>query len=191
MEFKHDLALFVISKDLGQRRGNLETQYSSQETQTHKGERKVFTCAADRTRWPSGAVGILAASSTSAAAPLPPGETAEPRFAAAVSLPFLAAALYLATAIAVVQDENTILLWVWASPGALWKSCLVLAKTHHASSLGLTQPQMSRGSQSLLGLRHPHHHQDHMQLNLKRDCLDMRHLPSPTLKCLSWDLIHN
>ena len=110
MELKHDLALFVISKDLGQRRGNLETQYSSQETQTHKGERKVFTCAADRTRWPSGAVGTPAASSTSAAAPLPPGETAEPRFAAAVSLPFLAAALYLATAIAVVQDENTILL---------------------------------------------------------------------------------
>ena len=189
MEFKHDLALFVISKDLGQRRGNLETQYSSQETRTHKGERKVFTCAAGRTRWPSGAVGILAASSTSAAAPLPPGETAEPRFAAAVSLPFLAAALYLATAIAVVQDEIMILLWVCSSPGALWKSCLVLAKTHHASSLGLTQ--MSRGSQSLLGLRHPPHHQDHMQLNLKRDCLDMRPFPSPTLKCLSLDLIHN
>ena len=155
MEFKHDLALFVLSKDLGQRRGNLETQYSSQETQTQKGETKILTCAAGRTRWPSGAVGTLAASSTSAAAPLPPGETAEPRFAAAVSLPFLAAALYLATAIAVVQDENTILLWVWASPGALWKSCFVRPKTHHASSLG--RPQVSRRlHQRLLGLSHPH-----------------------------------
>ena len=138
MEFKHDLALFVISKDLGQRRGNLETQYSSQETKTHKGERKVFTCAAGRTRWPSDAVGIPAASSTSAAAPLPPGETAEPRFAAAVSLPFLAAALYLATAIAVVQDENTILLWVYVPHlgpcgSHVWSSRRPITHPHWAS----------------------------------------------------------
>ena len=69
-----------------------------------------FTFAVCRTRWPSGAAGTPAASGTSASAPWRQGGTAEPRFAAAVSLPFLAAALYLATAIAVVQDENTILL---------------------------------------------------------------------------------
>ena len=76
---------------------------------------KNFTCAACRTRWPSGAADTPAASGTSAAAPWPPGGTAAPQSAAAAVLPSLAAALCLATAIADVEGETMKLLGFWSA----------------------------------------------------------------------------